>query len=42
MNFENLYINLTGETFASLAKAKAVGTATVNYGVIINAFIHSS
>ncbi|WP_079525363.1 large conductance mechanosensitive channel protein MscL [Halobacillus hunanensis] len=39
MNFENLYISLTGETFASLAEAKVAGAATINYGIFITASI---
>ncbi|UOR10473.1 large conductance mechanosensitive channel protein MscL [Halobacillus amylolyticus] len=39
MNFENLYISLSGGTFVSLAEAKAAGAATINYGLFITASI---
>ena len=34
VDFSNLFISLSGESFASLADAKAAGAATINYIVI--------
>jgi large conductance mechanosensitive channel len=39
VDFSNLFINLSGGTYASLAEAKAAGAATINYGVFINTII---
>jgi len=39
VNFANLFINLSGTTYASLAAAKEAGAATINYGVFINTII---
>lgn len=39
VNFTDLYINLTDQTYASLAEAQEVGAATINYGVFINTVI---
>jgi large conductance mechanosensitive channel len=36
VDFTNLFINLSGKPYASLAEAKAAGAATINYGVFIN------
>lgn len=36
MDFSNLYINLSGKSFNSLAEAKAAGAPTINYGVFMN------
>lgn len=36
VDFSNLFINLSGEEFASLAEAKAAGAATLNYGLFVN------
>ena len=36
VDFSNLYLNLSGTTYASLADAKAAGAATINYGLFIN------
>ncbi len=38
-DFSNLYINLSGKSFASLAEAKAAGAATINIGLFINTLI---
>ncbi|MBK5291278.1 MAG: large conductance mechanosensitive channel protein MscL [Acidobacteriia bacterium] len=35
-DFSNLYINLSGKQYESLAAAKAAGAATMNIGVFIN------
>ena len=39
IDFSNLYINLSGGTYASLAEAKKAGAATLNYGLFINVMI---
>ena len=36
VDFSQLFINLGGGEFASLAAAKEAGAATINYGVFIN------
>ena len=36
VDFSNLFINLSGKPLESLAAAKAVGAATINYGAFIN------
>lgn len=36
VNFSDLFINLSGKPYASLAEAKAAGAATINYGLFIN------
>jgi large conductance mechanosensitive channel len=36
MDFSNLYVNLSGGTYASLAAAQEAGAATMNYGMFIN------
>jgi large conductance mechanosensitive channel len=39
VDFTNLYINLSGQTYPSLADAKTAGAATINYGLFINNII---
>jgi len=39
VDFSNLFINLSGGEYASLADAKAAGAATLNYGLFLNAVI---
>ena len=39
IDFTNLFVNLSGKSYASLAGAKAAGAATINYGVFINTLI---
>jgi len=39
VDFSNLYINLSGKAYASLADAKTAGAATINYGMFINTII---
>jgi len=39
VDFSNLFINLSGQPFASLAEAKAAGAPTINYGVFLNTVI---
>ena len=36
VDFSQLYINLSGVEYASLAAAKEAGAATINYGTFIN------
>lgn len=38
-DFTNLFINLSGETYGSLAEAQAAGAATINFGLFINNII---
>lgn len=40
VDFSDLYINLSGVDYPSLAEATAAGAATINYGVFINAVIN--
>lgn len=39
VDFSNLFINLSGKPYGSLAEAKAAGVATLSYGVFINTVI---
>ncbi|OGC81024.1 MAG: mechanosensitive ion channel protein MscL, partial [candidate division Zixibacteria bacterium RBG_16_43_9] len=39
LDFSNLYINLSGQPYASLSAAKAAGASTINYGIFINTVI---
>jgi large conductance mechanosensitive channel len=39
VDFSNLFINLSGKSYASIAEAKAAGAATLNYGLFINTII---
>jgi large conductance mechanosensitive channel len=39
VDFSNLFINLSGQSFASLTEAKAAGAPTINYGVFLNTVI---
>jgi large conductance mechanosensitive channel len=39
VDFSNLFINLSGQSYASLAEAKAAGAPTINYGVFLNTVI---
>ncbi|HEV8535648.1 MAG TPA: large conductance mechanosensitive channel protein MscL [Candidatus Limnocylindria bacterium] len=39
VDFQNLYINLSGGSYPSLKAAKEAGAATINYGVFINQVI---
>jgi large conductance mechanosensitive channel len=36
VDFSNLYLNLGGEQYASLAEAREAGAPTINYGLFIN------
>ncbi|SUS05165.1 mechanosensitive channel [Candidatus Defluviicoccus seviourii] len=40
VDFSGLFINLTGEPYASLQAAKDAGAPVIGYGVFINACIH--
>lgn len=40
VNFSNLYLNLSGQEFASLEEAKKAGAATINYGSFINVVVN--
>lgn len=40
VDFSNLYFNLSGQEYASLAAAKAAGAATLNYGLFINSVLN--
>jgi large conductance mechanosensitive channel len=39
VDFSNLFVNLSGGAYSSVAEAKAAGAATINYGLFINAVI---
>ena len=39
LDFASLYINLSGQSYASLADAQKAGAATINYGLFINTVI---
>lgn len=39
VDFSNLFINLAGRPYATLAEAKAAGAATLNYGLFLNTVI---
>jgi large conductance mechanosensitive channel len=39
MNFSNMFITLSGSSFATLEEAKKAGAATLNYGLFINTII---
>jgi large conductance mechanosensitive channel len=39
VDFSNLFINLSGQSYTSLAEAKAAGAPTLNYGVFLNTVI---
>jgi large conductance mechanosensitive channel len=40
VNFTDLFINLSGTDYPSLADAQAAGAATINYGLFINTIIN--
>jgi len=40
VDFTNLFINLSSESYATLADAKKAGAATLNYGVFLNSVIN--
>ncbi len=39
VDFSNLFLNLSGQTYATLAEAKKAGAATLNYGLFLNTLI---
>jgi large conductance mechanosensitive channel len=39
VDFSNLFINLGGTAYATLAEAQAAGAATLNYGLFLQAVI---
>lgn len=39
IDFSSLFINISGKHVTSLAQAKALGAATINYGMFINTII---
>ena len=40
VDFSNLFLNLSGKDFPSVAAAKAAGAATLNYGMFFNHIIN--
>lgn len=40
INFSNLFIDLSGKDFATLAQAQAAGVPTINYGMFLNAILN--
>lgn len=40
VDFSELYINLSGQAYPSLAAAKEAGAATINYGLFLNTIIN--
>src|SRR5258706_3526469 len=40
VDFSNLFINLSGKDYPSVAAAKAAGAATLNYGMFFNQIIN--
>ncbi len=39
VDFSNLFINLSGHSYKTLAETKAAGAATLNYGLFLNTVI---
>jgi large conductance mechanosensitive channel len=39
VDFSNLFINLSGQSYTSLAEAKTAGAPTLNYGIFLNTVI---
>ncbi|HWP22778.1 MAG TPA: large conductance mechanosensitive channel protein MscL [Candidatus Binatia bacterium] len=40
VDFSNLFVNLSGKNYPSVAAAKAAGAATLNYGIFFNQVIN--
>jgi len=40
VDFSNLYLNMSGKAFASLAEAQKAGAPTLNYGLFLNNVIN--
>jgi large conductance mechanosensitive channel len=36
VDFSNLYVNMSGKSYASLAEARNAGAATLNFGIFLN------
>jgi len=39
MDMSNLFVNLSGTRYATLAEAKAAGAPTINYGLFLNSVV---
>ena len=39
IDFSNNFINLSGESYATLAEAQVAGAATLNYGIFLNTIL---
>ncbi len=39
IDFSSYYINLSGQTYASLVEAQQAGAPTINYGLFLNALV---
>jgi large conductance mechanosensitive channel len=39
LDFSNLFLNLSGRSYATLVEARAAGAPTINYGVFVNTVI---
>jgi len=39
VDFSNLFLNISGKTYASLDEARKAGAATINYGIFLNSLI---
>jgi large conductance mechanosensitive channel len=42
VDFPNLFINLSGQSFPSVEAVKAAGAATLNFGIFLNTVIKST
>ena len=40
VDFSNLFVNLSGKEYPSVAAAKAAGAATLNYGIFVNTILN--
>jgi large conductance mechanosensitive channel len=40
MDFSNYFVSLNGQSYPSVAAAKAAGAATINYGLFLNSVIN--
>lgn len=40
VDFSNLFVNLSGKDYPSVAAAKAAGAATLNYGIFFNTILN--
>ena len=39
VDFSSLFLNISGKSYPTLGEARAVGAATINYGLFLNTFI---